>query len=655
MKQFQKLHRLPLGHIRASGWAAEQLRRNINGMGGHLDELEPGMIGTPYTTRETYAGWGKERCAGWGAEISGNYWWGLIELAFTSGDPDMIAKADTWVETVLANQREDGYLGTYRDGDDFFDDYNAWGTSCGMNAMLAYYDATGRQDVLDAIHNCMLWFCRNWAGNRKTRYAGMTIVECMARVYLLTGDKTLLDFCYDYFDFMEENDLFDASLSAMLSPELHYNSTHGSLYANEIDRPALIYACSGEEKYLKASLNAYRKGKEKCILPTGGITCESEYLAPVGPVVETEYCGITFYNKSLANLAMITGDSCFADDMEQTVFNCAEGARKKDERAIAYLTSPNQIMASASSSYANEGHQVYAPCVPVACCPVNSVRVIPEFLRNVALQGEDGLYFSVYAPVMVQYGGMKITLDTDYPFRDKLTFRFEAEGESPSAVPCHFRIPAWCKNPSAVLNGHPVSLNGHGYAGVDHKFVPGDILEIRFPMKPYVTVLHDDDRLHMHPLSVFYGPLLFSLPIPEVWQGYPGHPATPLPEGWQWYQIHPVIPPSGLDVYDDMGMRRNLITWNAALDENLCPEDIEVTDDGSADYPWEHSPVSLHLRGWRAPYSYAPYPQKTLEPYVENGYAYVSEELPLSLIPYGCTALRISCFPRANLTKVNIR
>ena len=454
---------------------------------------------------------------------------------------------------------------------------------------------------------------------------------------------------------MEENDLFDASLSAMLSPELHYNSTHGSLYANEIDRPALIYACSGEEKYLKASLNAYRKGKEKCILPTGGITCESEYLAPVGPVVETEYCGITFYNKSLANMAMITGDSCFADDMEQTVFNCAEGARKKDERAIAYLTSPNQIMASASSSYANEGHQVYAPCVPVACCPVNSVRVIPEFLRNVALQGEDGLYFSVYAPVMVQYGGMKITLDTDYPFRDKLTFRFEAEEESPSAVTCHFRIPAWCENPSAMLNGHPVSLNGQGYAGVDHKFVPGDILEIRFPMKPYVTVLHDDDRLHMHPLSVFYGPLLFSLPIPEVWQGYPGHPATPLPEGWQWYQIHPVIPPSGLDVYDDMGMRRNLITWNAALDENLCPEDIEVTDDGSADYPWEHSPVSLHLRGWRAPYSYAPYPQKTLEPYVENGYAYVSEKMPLSLIPYGCTALRISCFPRANLTKGNIR
>ena len=60
MKQYQKLYRLPLGHIRASGWTGEQLRRNIEGMGGHLDELEPGMIATPYTMRETYEGWGRD-------------------------------------------------------------------------------------------------------------------------------------------------------------------------------------------------------------------------------------------------------------------------------------------------------------------------------------------------------------------------------------------------------------------------------------------------------------------------------------------------------------------------------------------------------------------------------------------------------------------
>ena len=649
----QKLHRLPLGDIRAAGWLGEQLRRNIAGMGGHLHELEPGMIATPYTTRETYEGWGRDRAPGWGAEISGNYWWGFIELAFTSGDPDMIDRAHAWANAVLANRREDGYLGTYREGDDFFDDYNAWGTSCGMNALLAYYDATGRQDVLEAVHGCMLWFCDNWSGDKKTRYAGMTIVECMTRVYGLTGDERLMQFCCSYFDFIERNDLFDGSLSAFLSPELHYNSTHGSLYANEIDRPALMYACGADETYLEASLNAYRKGKEKALLPNGGITCESEYLAPVGCVVETEYCAITFYNKSLANLAQITGEPYFADDMEQTVFNAAEGARKKDERAIAYLTAPNQIMASSTSSYANEGHQVYAPCVPVACCPVNSVRVLPEFLRNTALEGEDGLYFSTYAPCIVNYRGMKITLETDYPFRETLTFRFEKVGETAVSLTCRFRIPAWCDSPRAVLNGEEIALSSDGYAKVAHAFSDGDVFVLTLPMQVRIYEMQDDDRLSMHPLSVFRGPLLYSLPVPEIWQGWPGHSATPLPEGWQWYNVHPVIPPSGLDVYDDMGMRRRLITWNAALAEGLSADEITVTDNGADGYPWENSPISLSVPGYRAPYSYAPYPQKTLDPYVQNGYAYVDEEMPLTLIPYGCTALRISCFPKAKAEMVN--
>ncbi len=643
----QKLHRLPLGDVRANGWLAEQLRRNIDGMGGHLWELEPQMIAAPYTTRETYEGWAKECRAGWGAEISGNYWWGFIELAFISGDTDMLRRADEWVNAVLANRLEDGYLGTYREGDDFYDDYNAWGTSCGMNALLAYYDATGSKDVLDAVHGCMLWFCEKWKGDMKTRYAGMTIIECMVRVYLLTHDERLLRFCYDYFDFMERNDIFDASLSAMLSPELHYNSTHGSLYANQIDRPALMYVCGASDKYLEASLNAYRKAKEKVLLPNGGITCESEYLAPVGAVVETEYCSATFYNKSLANLAMITGDPCFADDMEQTVFNFAEGARKKDERAIAYLSSPNQIMAKASSSYANEGHQVYAPCVPVACCPVNSVRILPEFLRNAVLEGDDGLYFSVYAPCVVSHAGMKITLETDYPFRETLTFRFEQIADSKDNIVCRFRIPGWCENPTALLNGETVSLTGEGYVCADHNFTAGDVFVLTLPMKPRITFMNDADRLCMHPISVFRGPLLFSLAVPESWYGHAGRPATPLPEGWQWYDIDPIIPCSDLNVYDNMGMRRRMISWNAALSETLTPEAITVTDDGGDGYPWESSPIKLSLTGYRAPYSYPPYPQKTLDPYVENGYAYVDEEMPLTLIPYGCTALRISCFPRA--------
>ena len=53
MKRYNRLSQLPLGKVNPRGWLLEQLTRNRDGIGGHLPELEPRMIATPYTTRET--------------------------------------------------------------------------------------------------------------------------------------------------------------------------------------------------------------------------------------------------------------------------------------------------------------------------------------------------------------------------------------------------------------------------------------------------------------------------------------------------------------------------------------------------------------------------------------------------------------------------
>ena len=42
------LRKLPLGSITAKGWLREQLLRNKDGIGGHMDELEPEMVANPF-------------------------------------------------------------------------------------------------------------------------------------------------------------------------------------------------------------------------------------------------------------------------------------------------------------------------------------------------------------------------------------------------------------------------------------------------------------------------------------------------------------------------------------------------------------------------------------------------------------------------------
>lgn len=657
IKNFSVLKQLPLGSVTAGGWLREQLTRNKQGIGGHLDELEPNMIATPYTTKVTEPRWGEDRKAGWGAEISGNYWTGLVELAFTLDDDELKAKAERWVNEVLSYQKPDGYLGTYTESDNLYDDYNAWGSHCGMSALLSYYEATGRLDVLDAVHRCFLWFCEHWAGDKKTRYGGVSITESMMRCYHHTGDRRLLQFCEDYYAFLRDNDLFDLSLEAMNSADLHYNSNHGSGYANHIGQPAEVFTGNGDERYLNASLNAYAKSRSRMVHVTGGITCESEYLAPLGPHVETEYCGFSMYLKSLAELGRITGQTTYHDDIERVAFNGAQGARKKDEKAIAYLTSPNQAYATADSSYADHIHQVYAPCVPVSCCPVMSVRLLPEFIMSMvhteanAQPGAGNLYFSSYAPAQVRYGNLRIDVVTDYPFGDIV--RLVLSLDQPSGRTFFLRIPGWCADATLEVNGkrQPVECRPESYVALDRRWENGDEIVLRLPRKVRVSMLNDRDRSRLYPLAFEYGALVFALPIPERWQAWQGRPYTPLPEGWHWYNVTPSFTESSLDVYDNMGMRKYLIPYNIAVDERIQPEDIEVIAGEVRGYPWENPPLKLRLNAFKAPYSYPPYPSKTFEPYCQDGKAYVTDDLSVELIPYGCTNLRITYIPRADLDR----
>src|SRR5690606_4260382 len=109
---FNRLSKLPLGRVQARGWLREQLLRSKAGMGGHLDELEPDMIARPFVDRGqmsvTNSTLNASVIPGWSSEISGTYWTGLTQLAYTLGDEELIAKAARWVDAVLKNAESDG-------------------------------------------------------------------------------------------------------------------------------------------------------------------------------------------------------------------------------------------------------------------------------------------------------------------------------------------------------------------------------------------------------------------------------------------------------------------------------------------------------------------------------------------------------------------
>jgi len=649
-KTYNKLHRLPLGSITASGWLREQLQRNKEGMGGHLDELEPDMIATPFINYSAFKSLPPENkpadptfAAGWSSEISGCYWLGLIMLAYTLNDKELIEKATKWVDAVLAHQEADGYLGGYPPHTDRLADYNGWSAGWLYRGLLSFYEATGREDVFQAVYKGLLWFCENWKES-KTDYVGSILIEPMIVMFAYTGDERLVQFSKDYLDWLEQNSTWQNKISQYLSDKLPYGAMHVVAYGEDLKHPALVYCATGEQMLLDASLNAMEKAAQRIIQPTGGPSSCGEYLSPKGASCESEYCNFTTYNHTYAWLAMITGEAQWADRMELALFNAAEGARKKDEMAIAYMTAPNQLYANHRSTIYGVGPDMgtYSPCFRTACCPTQAIQIIPEFIRGLCMQDDKGeSYLFCYGPANVDAENIGFEMDTLYPFRDSISLKI-TKGSNHKL---HIRIPGWCKNPSATVNGKNVTLSaeGSGFAALG-AVNTGDEILLTFPMELKIEKVDDSAAASKFPMCISRGPLVYSLPVPTKWIPYEGTPITPETNvNWPWFKCQPDYP---LDVTNFQARING--SWARAMDEKLDLSRIRVTEKEVDGYVWENPPITIEVPMYHAPYSQAATGMRTPETW-EVPMQVTGEEVMSEMVPMGCTNLRITFIPRADV------
>lgn len=262
------------------------------------------------------------------------------------------------------------------------------------------------------------------------------------------------------------------------------------------------------------------------------------------------------------------------------------------------------------------------------------------------LHDENGnVYASAYGPCCLTGDAVGLREETLYPFRNNVKFIMDKD----AAFTLFLKIPAWSKGYRIRVDGAPVTgeANGLGYVGVRRNWHTGDVLEIEFDAAVEIVTVDDRDAAGKYPLAIRYGALLFALHIPEIWEKTEPNPGvTPLPEGWHWYNVNPSFQEADdPDPHHRLGLRRYQFCWNVALDPRLKPEDITVEELPESGYVWERPPIRLHLTGWRAPYLTPVYATKTFEPFEKD--QFVTEPVPLTLEPFGCTNLRIAYFPRA--------
>ena len=261
-----------------------------------------------------------------------------------------------------------------------------------------------------------------------------------------------------------------------------------------------------------------------------------------------------------------------------------------------------------------------------------------------ALTDDQGnLYLNAYGPCKIRHQGMAIDQETMYPFRNTVTLKVSGAGK----VFC--KVPGWSKGVDATVNGKAVSVTADetGYFPVELTEQTG-VVTLNFRAEIEVLHIDDADAGNKRPLAFQYGGLLFSLHVEERWEPFYPKTETPLTEEWPWYNVYSVHEHDPVpDSHERLMLDRFLKIWNVAVDENLKPEDIQVELDDTEGYVWETPKIRLKVPAYKAPYCTALYPERTLDFYGDK--QMVTDPVELTLVPYGCTNLRITYFPRADL------
>lgn len=590
--------------IKPLGYIKNQLRIQAEGLSGNLDKMWRDIKDSKWIGGDA-EGW--ERVP---------YWLdGFIPMAYLLEDKDLIKRGKKYIEAILANQKENGWICPCEDEN--IPTYDTWAVQLISKTLLTYYEASADERIPEVLYKVLknyLELLKNgtvklfdWGEHRwfETFLAINFVYEKYKEDWLIELGSILKQQGYEPMDCAK---LYKTPLSKVLHPThivnlsmmLKYEAVSHHILGNEYQNNA---------EYLYQTLYNYNGTPVE--LFTG-----DEHLAGLSPIHGTELCAVVEQMFSYELLFSVTGDVKWLERLEVIAFNALPGTFSDDMWAHQYDQLSNQINCIQFPVYpifgtnSRESH-LFGLEPNYGCCTANLSQGWPKFISSAFMYNDKEIINALQIPTKLSSVKADITLNTEYPFKNTFDYKIEAKEDFTFVI----RIPSFVKK--LFLDGGEIikqdKLIFDFKAGESREINLSYSVEAEFINRPYSLK------------SVKYGSLVFSLPIETEWKMYE-------------YIRNGVERKFPYCDWELIGKS----DWNYGFsDVKLEVEEREVTN---VPFSSKVPPIVIKAKMKKIPWGTEPMFETVCAKVPKSTEAYSDEEIK-ELYPYGCAKLRMTEMP----------
>jgi DUF1680 family protein len=327
----------------------------------------------------------------------------------------------------------------------------------------------------------------------------------MVKFYKMTGDEKYLEFS-EYIistGFIDDGDLIELAFKNEIAPH-EYPVVKAYEMMSCFEGLLQYYKVKGCEKYKTALLNLGHRIIDGELSVIGCSGCTHELFDHTSfKQTQTDYKGIVqetcvtvTWMKFAEALLELSGESVFADAIEQSFYNAYLGSfntkralfsrypQVKDVPQVMPFDSYSPLTPERRGRQVG-GYNVFPDGSYYGCCACIGAAgsgIIPRFAL---LKSEDSIALNFYETGEINTTApsgqsVKLVLDTKYPIDGKVTITLHIEKSEGFIL--SLRIPAWCKDATLSVNGNTETVSA-GYASVNREWSDGDVVALDMPMK----------------------------------------------------------------------------------------------------------------------------------------------------------------------------